>query len=178
MSKIKRVKREEVFHGNIITMYNDYMVNEEGREEKWQFIDHPGAAAVVAVTDEGKILMVRQYRNSIDRMTLEIPAGKLDYKGEDRLERAKCELREETGYIAGRMEWLINIHSWIAFTNEMINVYLATDLKKDKQSLDEFEAIDVEEYTVDELCDMIYSGEITDGKTIAGIMSYINKFVK
>lgn len=178
MSKIRRISREAVYEGNIITMYNDNMVNEEGETARWDFIDHPGAAAVVAVNDEGKILMVRQYRNSIDGLTLELPAGKVDFAGEDKLECARRELMEETGFIAGNMEWLINLHSWIAFTNELIAVYVATDLRKYKQELDEFEYIDVETYTADELCGMIYRGEITDAKTIAGIMAYVNKYKK
>lgn len=178
MNKIKRVKREVAYEGNIITMYNDYMVNDNGEKAKWDFIDHPGAAAVVAVTDEGKLLMVRQYRNSIDGMTLELPAGKLDYAGEDMMECAARELREETGYVAEKMEWLINIHSWIAFTNELIGVYVATNLKAAIQKLDDFEYIDVEEYTVDELKSMIFNREITDGKTIAGILAYASKYSK
>lgn len=178
MNKIKRVKREAVYEGNIITMYNDYMVNDDGDAAKWDFIDHPGAAAVVAATDEGKLLLVRQYRNSIDGMTLELPAGKLDFVGEDMMECAARELREETGYVAGNMEWLIDIHSWIAFTNELIGVYVATNLKPDEQKLDDFEYIDVEEYTVDELKSMIFNGEITDGKTIAGILAYAAKYSK
>ena len=178
MSNIKRISRESVYEGNIITLYNDFMINDEGEKAKWDFIDHPGAAAVVAVTDEGKILLVRQYRNSIDGMTLELPAGKVDFAGEDKLECAVRELREETGFVAGNMEWLLNLHSWIAFTNELIGVYVATNLEKYKQELDEFEYIDVEEYTVDEICGMIYRGEITDAKTIAGIMAYVNKYIK
>ena len=178
MSNIKRINREAVYEGNIITLYNDFMVNDEGETAKWDFINHPGAAAVVAVTDKGKILLVRQYRNSIDGMTLELPAGKVDFAGEDKLECAVRELREETGFVAGNMEWLINLHSWIAFTNELIGVYVATNLEKCKQELDEFEYIDVEEYTVDEICGMIYKGEITDAKTIAGIMAYVNKYIK
>lgn len=178
MNKIERIKREVAYEGNIITMYNDYMVNDNGEKAKWDFIDHPGAAAVVAVTEEGKLLMVRQYRNSIDGMTLELPAGKLDYVGEDMMECAARELREETGYVAEKMEWLINIHSWIAFTNELIGVYVATNLKPAMQKLDEFEYIDVEEYTVDELKSMIFNKEITDGKTIAGILAYAAKYSK
>ncbi len=178
MNKIRRVKRESVYEGNIITMYNDYMVNDDGDTAKWDFIDHPGAAAVVAVTDEEKLLLVRQYRNSIDGMTLELPAGKLDYVGEDMMECAVRELREETGFVAGNIEWLIDIHSWIAFTNELIGVYLATNLKPAEQSLDDFEYIDVEEYTIDELKKMIFNKEITDGKTIAGILAYDAKYSK
>ena len=178
MSRIKRIGREIAYEGNIITLYNDYMVNDEGVEATWDFINHPGAAAVVAINDDGKILFVRQYRNSVDALTLEIPAGKLDYEGEDKLECAIRELREETGYKAGKMEWLINLHSWIAFTNELIGVYLATELKPDEQKLDDFEYIDVEAYSVEEACDMIYKGEITDAKTIAGIMAYINKYIR
>ncbi len=178
MNKIKRVKREVAHEGNIITMYNDYIVNENGDKAIWDYLEHPGAAAVVAVTEEGKLLMVKQYRNSIDDITLELPAGKLDYSGEDMLLCATRELMEETGYEAGHMEWLIDVHSWIAFTNELIGIYVATDLKPSEQKLDEFEYIDVEAYTIDELKRMIFSKEITDGKTIAGILAYDAKYAE
>lgn len=178
MSKIKRIKREPAYEGNIITMYNDYIVNDTGDRAVWDFIEHPGAAAVVAVTDKGKLLLVRQYRNSINGMTLELPAGKLDFAGEDMMKCAARELKEETGYAAEKLEWLIDIHSWIAFTNELIGVYVATNLKPERQKLDDFEYIDVEEYTIEELKDMIFKREITDGKTIAGILAYASKYSK
>ena len=178
MDKIERVSRTLAYQGTILKIYKDHMRFPDGVEADWDFIHHDGAAAVVPVMDDGRILMVRQYRPALERFTLELPAGKLDAPGEDKCECAARGLEEETGYKAGKMEWLINLHSWIAFTNELIGVYLATELKPDEQKLDDFEYIDVEAYSVEEACDMIYKGEITDAKTIAGIMAYINKYIR
>jgi ADP-ribose pyrophosphatase len=119
--------------------------------------------------------MVRQYRNSVDRYTLEIPAGGLNSKDEPTIEAAARELEEETGYASEHLEPLISIVTAIAFCDEVIDIYLATGLKKTQQHLDEDEYIDVYAYTPQELADMIYSGKIQDSKTVAAIMAYINR---
>ena len=119
--------------------------------------------------------MVKQYRNSVDRYTLEIPAGGLNSKDEPTIEAAARELEEETGYASEHLEPLISIVTAIAFCDEVIDIYLATDLKKTQQHLDEDEYIDVCAYTPQELADMIYSGKIQDSKTVAAIMAYINR---
>ena len=88
---------------------------------------------------------------------------------------AARELEEETGYRAGKLEWLINLNTTVAFCNEFIGIYLATELEKTHQHLDEDEYVDVEFCELAEVMDMIYTGKITDGKTIAGILAYANK---
>ena len=170
MEHIERVQRELKYKGTILSMYADTIKVPNGNTAVWDFIGHQGAAAVVPVTDDGKILMVRQYRNSVDRYTLEIPAGGLNSK-----EAAARELEEETGYASEHLEPLISIVTAIAFCDEVIDIYLATDLKKTQQHLDEDEYIDVCAYTPQELADMIYSGKIQDSKTVAAIMAYINR---
>ena len=176
--EIKRVKRELKFKGKIIDFYQDTMEINGDHTVIWDFIKHKGAAAVVPVTDEGKILMVRQYRNALERYTLEIPAGALDTADEPGITCASRELEEETGYRSENLEWLINLRTTVAFCNEKIEIYVAQDLKPTHQHLDEDEFIDVYAYSVDELCEMIYSGKIVDGKTIAAIMSYKAKYEK
>ena len=176
--EIKRVKRELKFKGKIIDFYQDTMEINGDHTVIWDFIKHKGAAAVVPVTDEGKILMVRQYRNALERYTLEIPAGALDTADEPGITCASRELEEETGYRSENLEWLINLRTTVAFCNEKIEIYVAQDLKPTHQHLDEDEFIDVYAYSVDELCEMIYSGKIEDGKTIAAIMSYKAKYEK
>ena len=172
--KIKRLNRELKFKGKIIDFYQDTMEINGDHTAIWDFIKHKGAAAVVPVTDEGKILMVRQYRNALERYTLEIPAGALDSVDEPGVECASRELEEETGYRSEHLEWLINLRTTVAFCNEKIEVFVAKDLIPSKQHLDEDEFIDVLEYTTDEIKEMIFSGKIIDAKTISGVLGYLN----
>ena len=177
MQRIKRIDRELKYSGTMIDMYTDTISVPNGNVVQWDFINHPGAAAVVPITDDGKIVMVRQYRNALDRETLEIPAGGLDSQEEPTIEAAARELEEETGYISHNLELLITVATTVAFCNEKIDIYVARNLIPSKQNLDEDEYVEVEEYSVDELADMIYAGKINDSKTIAAIMAYKNKFV-
>ncbi|WP_051195277.1 NUDIX hydrolase [Pseudobutyrivibrio ruminis] len=155
-------------------MYEDTVRLPNGKEEKWDFVSHRmGAACVLAVRPDGKILMVRQYRNALDRFTLEVPAGKRDSLNEDTSICAARELEEETGYRAGKLEKLLSLKSTVAFCDELIDVYLATDLVEiGEQHLDEAEDIDIEAYELKELMDMCYSGTLQDAKTVAAIMAY------
>lgn len=174
-TQINRVARTLKHQGTVIGLYEDTMLI-NGHEAKWDFIHHDGAAAVVPVTDEGKILMVRQYRNALEQQTLEIPAGKLDDPEEATLLCAGRELEEETGYRSDQLEFLIRIYTTVAFCDEAIDIYVARDLVPSQQDLDEDEFIDVEAYALDELIALIYQGEITDGKTVAAIMAYAQKY--
>lgn len=176
--EFRRLKRELVYKGAIVDFYKDTIQVPNGNIAEWDFIQHQGAAAVVPVREDGKLLMVRQYRNALDRYTLEIPAGGLNGADEPTREAAARELEEETGYVAGKLEWLITVRTTVAFCNEKIDIYLATDLTRGHQHLDEDEFINVEAWTVQELCDKILSGEIEDSKTIAAVMSYRAKFGK
>lgn len=176
--EFKRLDRELVYKGSIVDFYKDTVQVPNGNVVKWDFIGHKGAAAVVPVREDGKILMVRQYRNALDRYTLEIPAGGLNGAEEPTLAAAVRELEEETGYVAGQVEWLITVRTTVAFCNEKIDIYLATKLTPGKQHLDEDEFIHVEAYTVDELCAMILDGRIEDSKTISAIMSYKAKYLQ
>ena len=170
--EFKRLNRELVYKGSIIDFYKDTVLVPNGNVVKWDYIHHKGAAAVVAVNDNGELLMVRQYRNALDRYTLEIPAGGLNDKDEPTLDAARRELEEETGYFTENLELLITIRTTVAFCNEKIDIYLAKDLKPTSQNLDEDEFISIESYRLDDLLQMIYSGVIEDSKTIAAIMAY------
>nr|WP_028243950.1 NUDIX domain-containing protein [Pseudobutyrivibrio ruminis] len=174
MEKIERVGRKLIHKGTILDMYEDTVRLPNGKEEKWDFVSHRmGAACVLAVRPDGKILMVRQYRNALDRFTLEVPAGKRDSLNEDTSICAARELEEETGYRAGKLEKLLSLKSTVAFCDELIDVYLATDLVEiGEQHLDEAEDIDIEAYELKELMDMCYSGTLQDAKTVAAIMAY------
>lgn len=173
-TEIKRVKRELQCKGTIINYYKDTVVLPDGKTEQYDFIGHNGAAAAVGVLNDGRIVMVRQYRNALDRFTLEIPAGGLNPK-EPTIEAAARELEEETGYRCQKIEKLLTIRTTVAFCNEKIDIYLATDLQKTTQHLDEDEFVNVEIHTIEELEQMIYNGTIEDAKTIAAILAYKNK---
>ena len=175
MEEIKRVKRELKFEGTILKFYQDTIQFPNGNSELWDFLGHKGAAAVVPVLPDGRIIMVRQYRNALERYTLELPAGALNEVDEPKDVCAARELEEETGYRAGKLEWLINVNTTVAFCNELIGIYLATELEKTQQHLDENEYVDVVFCELSELLDMIYTGKITDGKTVSGILAYAHK---
>ena len=173
---VKRLNRTLQYEGNILKIYQD-TIDANGHLAHWDFIHHNGAAAVVPVTEEGKILMVRQYRNAMDRYTVEIPAGALDSPEESTIDCAQRELEEETGFKTeqAKMEFLISVNTTVAFCDEKIDIFVARDLKPSKQNLDEDEFIDVEAWNLSDLEDYIYQGKITDGKTIAAIFAYARK---
>lgn len=172
---VRRLARDLKYQGAILKMYQD-TVEVNGHQAKWDFIHHNGAAAVVAVTKEGKLLMVRQYRNALDRYTLEIPAGALDYPEEPKIQCAYRELEEETGFKTDKLEYLISINTTIAFCDEAIDVFLARDLIPSRQHLDPDESIEVEEWELKDLMELIYAGKMTDGKTVASILAYARKY--
>ena len=175
MSGFKRIKRELAYQGTIMKVYKDY-IEVNGHQAVWDFFHHNGGAAVIPVTKEGKILMVRQYRNAIDRYTLEIPAGAFDSSNESGAECVARELEEETGYQAGKVEWLISTRSMVAFCNEKVEIYVATDLTPSKQHLDKEESIELEEHTIEELKEKIFKGEIEDSITVASLLAYAVKY--
>lgn len=175
--QFKRLSRDLVHKGAIIDYYQDTVQVPNGNVVKWDFIGHKGAAAVVPVREDGQILMVRQYRNALDRYTLEVPAGGLDGADEPTKTAAARELEEETGYRSDNLEFLISIRTTVAFCNEKIDIYVAKDLQKSRQHLDEDEYINVEAYTVEELMDKIYDCTIQDSKTICAIMTYAHKYL-
>lgn len=179
MEDIIRIKRELVAKGHILDYYHDTVQISNGNTAVWDFIGHKGAAAVVPVLEDGRILMVRQYRNALDRYTLEIPAGGVDSVDEPHYDAAMRELKEETGYSTDKLELLIVINTTVAFCNEKISIYVAhISGKGGAQELDEDEFIHVIPYEVAELERMIYAGEITDSKTVASIMAYKNKYLR
>lgn len=178
MQEIRRINRELVYKGKIIDMYKDTVAIPNGNVDEWDFIGHKGAAGVLPITNDGKIILVKQYRNALDRFTLEIPAGGLEGVDEPMIECAARELEEETGYKSNDLEFLLSIRTTVAFCNEKIEVYLAKNLIKTVQNLDEDEDIEVKEFEVEELLEMIYKGKIEDSKTVSSILAYYSKYIK
>ena len=173
MKGYEKLEQHLIHQGKVVGFYEDIVKLPSGKVVTWDLVKHKGAAAVVPVTDKGTILLVRQYRNALDQETLEIPAGGIE-PGETPLECVTREIEEETGFIAGKMTHLMTVITAIGFCDEKIPIYVATDLKLSKQHLDEDEFIDVEEYTIDEIKDMIFSGKIIDAKTISGVLGYLD----
>ena len=153
-------------------MYKDTIKVSNGNIVEWDFIGHKGAAAAIPVTDDGKIILVKQWRNSLDRFTYEIPAGGLEGEDEPMLEAAKRELEEETGYKSDDLEFLISLRTTVAFCNERIDVFVARNLVKTKQNLDRDEEIEIREFDKEELFALIRSGEMQDSKTVSAILAY------
>lgn len=176
VEKFERLDRELAYSAIRINIYRDKLKTPDGKIVNWDHIDHPGAAAVVPVTDDGKLLLVNQYRNSVDRITLEIPAGRRDSLEEEFITCASRELEEETGYRSDNLEFLVSINPEIAFCNERIDVFVAKDLKPAKQNLDPDEFIDVKACSIEELTEMIFAGKIQDSKTMAAVLAYKDKY--
>ena len=173
-----RTGRDLAYQGTVLKVYKDHMKFSNGNTEEWDFIHHDGAAAVIPVMEDGKILMVKQYRNALERDTLEIPAGKLDDPNEEGIVCAARELKEETGYSSENLEWILTIRTTVAFCDEAIDVFVARNLIPSKQQLDEDESINVERWKLENLQELIYTGKMTDAKTVAAIMAYAAKYGK
>lgn len=170
----KQVSSKEIYDGYILHVREDKILLPDGRDAKRELIRHIGAVCVIPVNENNEVIMEHQYRYPISDVVLEIPAGKLDSADEDRLEAAKRELREETGYTADN--WT-DIGMYIpapAYSDEKINMYLATGLHLGERELDDDEFIDVCTIPLAKLVDKVMAGEITDGKTQIAIMKAAN----
>ena len=174
MKKFEIINRTLEHRGAIVDFYTLDVKVPNGNIAHWDHIEHKGAAAVVPVDEEGKILMVRQYRGAIDDIMLEIPAGGRDSAEEDFKVCEARELEEETGYRSDDIHHLIDVNTAAAYTSERIAVYYAKNLIPSRQLLDEDEFVYIERHSIEEIEEMIYSGEITDAKTIAGVLAYKN----
>ncbi len=163
--------REEVtldskllYEGKIVRLRLDTVQLENGAEAKREVVDHPGGVAVLALTEEGKVSMVRQYRYPFSSELLEIPAGKLEY-GEDPLTCGKRELQEETGLVADCYYDLGKVYPTVGYVSEVIHCYLATGLRQGALNLDEDEFLDVEQWALADLYQAVLDGDIRDSKT-------------
>jgi ADP-ribose pyrophosphatase len=166
----KRVDRNVVYRGKIFTVAQDTIRFPNGKETKWDVLLHSGATAIVPIDNNGNIILVEQYRCIEDGNILEIPAGKLE-KGEEPYLCAARELEEETGYKAKKLVSVCSIYSAVGFSDEAIYIYAAVGLEPGKQNLDEDEYVTVKKFTIQEIIDMIFKGEIKDSKTIAAVFA-------
>lgn len=161
---------ESIYDGTLLHVRRDTVRLPNGKNGVREWIHHPGAAAVLPLLPSGDVILVRQYRYPIGKVTLEIPAGKLDAEGEDPLHCARRELSEETGYTAKQYDKLTTIATTVGFSNEYIHLYLAYDLSVGEQHTDEDEFVNVIQMPYSEALNMAKIGEIIDSKTIIALM--------
>lgn len=166
----KQISREEIFHGVALHVVKDKILLPDGTESVREISLHNGAAAVLPLLPDGRVIMERQFRYAHGRVMLEIPAGKLNTPDEPPLDGAKRELYEETGAVAERYTYLGSIAPSPALINEVIYIFLAEDIRIGESHLDKGEFLDVEYFTLDELYEMVMQGEITDAKTQIAIL--------
>ncbi len=166
----RKLGREDKFAGRIVTVHVDTVELPGGRTATREVVDHPGGVAVLALDDDNNVLAVTQYRYPFGRMTLEIPAGKLDHPGEDPYAAGLRELEEETGAVPGRYESLGRILPSPGCYGEILHLYLARDLRMAAQHLDEDEFLNVERIPFAEMVRRCLSGEIEDAKTVAAVL--------
>ena len=166
----KQLSSEDIFDGFILHVKKDIILQPDGNKGSRELIRHVGAVCIIPITDEGKIILERQFRYPINQVVTEIPAGKLDSFDEDRLEAAKRELREETGLTADKWTDIGLYYPAPAYSDEKITMYMAEGLHQGKQDLDEDEFIDLFEIDLKDAVKMVLNGEITDGKTQIAIL--------
>jgi ADP-ribose pyrophosphatase len=167
----KTISSKRIHEGKVLNLRVDEVLLPNDKTSLREIVEHNGAVAIVAVTDENKILMVKQYRKAVEKVLIEIPAGKLE-KGEVPYDCAERELIEETGFRAHQLEEVIEIITSPGFCTEKIHLFVARDLTVDYLENDEDEFIDIITMNLDEALEKIVSGEIVDSKTIIGLLYY------
>ena len=165
----EQIATETVFHGRLLDVRRDQVRLPGGDTGTREYIVHPGATMVVPILDDGRLVIERQFRYPLDRVMLEFPAGKLD-AGEPSLDCAIRELAEETGYRAAEWAYAGVLHNAIAYSSEAIHIWFARGLRLGAQGLDHGEFLDVDVATLDELLAMARRGELTDAKTLIGLL--------
>ena len=165
---LKVNNRTIVYHGKIFELIRENITLENGTTTDVEFIEHPGAAAIIPFLDDNRIVLLKQYRHALKKVIWEIPAGTLDPQ-EEIISCAKRELIEETGYSASGWQKLGAITPVPGYSDERIHIYLATELQPAEQHLDEDEVIQVQEVEFNKALEMIGIGKIQDAKSIAGL---------
>jgi ADP-ribose pyrophosphatase len=159
-----RISGEDIYGGIFLNMKRDQVRLPDGHIAAREYLTHPGAVAVLALLDDGRVLLERQYRYPIAKACIEIPAGKLEID-EDPLLCAQRELEEETGYTAQKWSFIRRIHPVISYSTEFIDIYLAEELTPGPNKLDDEEFLDVFAEPLEQLIAWVEAGEITDVKT-------------
>lgn len=165
----KTLSSEMIYQGAILNLRRDQVQVVGGGTSHREIVEHNGGVAMIAVKEDGKVILVRQFRKPVEKIMLEIPAGKIE-KGEDPLETAVRELKEETGYTADQVQYLTKFYPSVGYSQEVLYIYLCTGLTAGETAFDPHEALDILEMDLDQLFKMTVNGEIEDGKTAMAIM--------
>ena len=164
----KTLKTKKIYQGRIIGLRDDEVELATGVLSHREICEHPGAVAVVALTDNSEIVLIRQFRKPTEQILIEIPAGL--FNNDEGLENAALrELKEETGYVAKNIKHALSMYTSPGYSTELLHYFLATDLTKEKQNYEEDEHIEVELTKIEKLSQMVKGGQIKDGKTIVGL---------
>ncbi|MCL1631880.1 NUDIX hydrolase [Sporolactobacillus sp. CPB3-1] len=163
-----KISSKEIFNGRIVHLYVDQVKLPNGEESTREVVKHPGAVAVIAVNDEGKLLLVRQYRYPLNGIIYEIPAGKLE-PGENPDDSAMRELEEETGYRCEKMKKIASFYSSPGFSDELLHIYYTDTLIKGKQNLDQDEFLEVCTVNTNEAVEMVKKCQIYDAKSVYAV---------
>ena len=174
---VKVNKTTHIYKGKVFDLVEEKITLENGIAARMDIIRHPGAAAIIPFLDQETLILLKQYRHAIGEYIWEIPAGTLE-PDEDPLECAHRELIEEPGYRAGKMKKTGEITPVPGYSDERIRIFTAYDLQQAEQNLDDNEVLEVHEVKFSDAIDMIYNGEITDGKTITGLLMVFNMLKK
>jgi ADP-ribose pyrophosphatase len=170
------IKSEMIFEGKVVKLQLDKVRLPNGKTATRELIKHPGAVAVLALTDDNKMIVVEQYRKPLERSIVEIPAGKLE-QGEDPSVCAKRELQEETGFSAKQINHLCSFYTSPGFADELLHLYIANGLSEGESRPDEDEFLDYRAISLNEAYEMIQSGDIRDAKTIMAIYAWHNRML-
>jgi ADP-ribose pyrophosphatase len=172
----KKISSEKIFEGKIIKLFFDKVLLPNKKKATREKVWHPGAVAVVPLTPNNEIILIRQYRYPVEEVLIEIPAGKLD-KDEAPLDCAKRELQEEVGAVGGNIVHLSSFYTTPGFSNEFLYLYLAVNFEKKDNNPDEDEFLQILSIPVKECIDWVFEGKIKDAKSIIGILmanEYLN----
>jgi len=166
----KTLSTTKIYDGRIIKVRNDEVLLDTGNVSQREICEHPGAVAVAAVTDDKKLVLIRQFRKPTEKVLIEIPAG-LFNKGEKLEEAALRELKEETGFVAKKISHTLSIYTSPGYSTELLHIFIASNLIKGAQACEDDENIDVFTLSFDEVFEKIKNGEISDGKTIVAFFA-------
>ena len=169
IAKEKTISSDRIYTGKVISLKVDTVEIENKWYQKREIVEHQGAVAIVALTDDDKVVLIKQFRKPIEQVIWEIPAGKLEI-GETPKECAIRELKEETGYSAKNIKLIHKFFTSSGFSNQKIYIFLATGLTKGEHKFDEDEIIEKYEIDINEARNMIIKNEIEDAKTAIGIL--------
>ncbi|MFQ6011314.1 MAG: NUDIX hydrolase [Nitrososphaerales archaeon] len=164
------IESQAIYSGKILALRRDTVKIGYGKVAIREIVEHAGAVAIVAFTDEGKIILVKQFRKATNKELLEIPAGTLE-KSEEPIHCALRELEEETGYVASEMKPVLSFYLAPGYSTEIMHIFRAGTLQKTGQRLEEDEAVEIIEVELDEAISMIGRKEIEDAKTITSLLA-------